>query len=133
MRILFLKLCNYGMPAQILILGIFWNFWRKRFRVRVVIRSLLIMLNTITMCLKNLIFFTITWRSTSMDKFILRNIVGCYQNKNSSQNFCKDNLISKSFKKLSLVKSAFIKTRVCSPDPRTSLNSNTDVFHESVL
>ena len=30
----------------------------------------------------NMVFFTITWKATCMDKSILRNIVVCYQNKN---------------------------------------------------
>ena len=29
-----------------------------------------------------IVFFTITWRTTSMDKPILANVAGCYQNKN---------------------------------------------------
>ena len=30
----------------------------------------------------NMVFFTITWKATYMDKSILKNIVVCYQNKN---------------------------------------------------
>ena len=48
--------------------------------------SFLRKLKTITTAL-NIIFFTITWRATSMDKSILTNIVGCNQNRNPSQIF----------------------------------------------
>ena len=46
-------------------------------------------------------------QETSLDKSILGNIVGCYQNRNSSQTFCGDNVISKVQKKTSLVESLF--------------------------
>ena len=45
-------------------------------------------------CVLNLMFVIMNWMITSMDKSILWNIVWCYQN----------NLISKNFNKLSLVK-----------------------------
>ena len=44
---------------------------------------------------------------TSMDKSILRNIVGCYQNRNPFQAFCGDNASSKVLKKFSLVEPLF--------------------------
>ena len=34
-------------------------------------------------------------QATSMDKSILRNIVGCYRNRNPSQAFCGHNVIPK--------------------------------------
>ena len=40
-----------------------------------------------------------------MDKPILTNIVGCYQNRNSSQTFLGGNFTSENFKKLSLEES----------------------------
>ena len=46
-------------------------------------------------------------QATSMDKSILRNIVGCYQNRNPLQAFCGDNVISKVLKKLSIEESIF--------------------------
>ena len=46
-------------------------------------------------------------QATSMDMCIFRNIVGCYQNRNQSQAFSEDNVISKVLKKLSLVESLF--------------------------
>ena len=45
-------------------------------------------------------------QATSTDKSILRNIVGCYQNRNPLQAFCED-VTSKVLKKLSLVESLF--------------------------
>ena len=44
---------------------------------------------------------------TSMDKSILRNIVGCYQHRNPFQAFCGDNAFSKVLKKFSLVEPLF--------------------------
>ena len=41
--------------------------------------------------------------ATSMDKSILRNIVGCFQNRNPSQAFCGDNFMSNVLKELSQV------------------------------
>ena len=46
-------------------------------------------------------------QTTSMDKPTFRNTVGCYQNRNQSQAFSGDNVISKVLKKLSLVESLF--------------------------
>ena len=48
-----------------------------------------------------------SWRKTSMDESVLRNIVWGYQNRNLLQAFCGDNLIFKNFNKLSLVKLLF--------------------------
>ena len=42
-----------------------------------------------------------------MDKYILGDIVWCYQNRTPLETFCGDNLISKNFNKLSLVKTLF--------------------------
>ena len=39
-------------------------------------------------------------QATSMDKSILRNIVGCFQNRNQSQALCGDNVMSKVLKKV---------------------------------
>ena len=52
-------------------------------------------------------FILLYGQVTSMDKSFLRNIVGFYQNRNPSQAFYGDNVISKVLKKLSLVKSLF--------------------------
>ena len=46
-----------------------------------------------------------TSKSTSNSR--LRNVVGCHQNRNSSQTFCGDNLIFKNLKKLCLLESLF--------------------------
>ena len=56
-------------------------------------------------------------QAMSMDKSILRNIIGCYENKNLLQAFCGDNIISKVLKKLYLVESLLKhRTIVFSPD-----------------
>ena len=39
-------------------------------------------------------------QATSMDKSIFRNIFGCYQNRNISQAFSGDNVISSSFEEI---------------------------------
>ena len=55
----------------------------------------------------NIIFFTITWRTTSMVNSVLKNIASCYQNRNPSQTFCRENCTLKHLKKLSLAESLF--------------------------
>ena len=46
-------------------------------------------------------------QATSMDKSIFRNIAVCYQNRNPSQAFSGDSIISKVLKKLSMVELLF--------------------------
>ena len=55
-------------------------------------------------------------QTASMYKCILRNIVGCYQNRNPSQAFCGHNVISKVLKKLFQVESLFNRTIVYGPE-----------------
>ena len=69
-------------------------------------------------------FFTITWRKMPMDKSILKNIAGYYQNRHT----CGDNFTYKNFKKLSLVESLFNITHYYSLQPRNLLNSDADDF-----
>ena len=61
-----------------------------------------------------------------MVKSILTNIAGCYQNRNPSQIFSGDNLISKNFKELSLVESFFNIKQDYGAQSRTLLNSIAD-------
>ena len=61
-----------------------------------------------------------------MVKSILTNIAGCYQNRNPSQIFSGDNLISKDFKELSLVESFFNIKQDYGAQSRTLLNSIAD-------
>ena len=61
-----------------------------------------------------------------MVKSILTNIAGCYQNRNPSQIFSGDNLISKNFKELSLVESFFNIKQDYGVQSRTLLNSIAD-------
>ena len=59
---------------------------------------------------------------------INKDIAGCYQNRNPSQTFCGNNVIPKTFKKLSLVESLFSIRQDYSLQPRTLLNSITGDF-----
>ena len=62
-------------------------FFRFRLRARPVIESFLLKLKTITTCLEHDIFHS-NLKDNIMDKSILTNIVvGCYQNRNTSQTF----------------------------------------------
>ena len=50
-------------------------------------------------------FYPFYGQTIAMDKSILRNILSPFQNRIQSQAFCRDNVISKVLKKLSLVES----------------------------
>ena len=62
-----------------------------------------------------------------MDKSILRNIAGFYQNRNSPQT-CGDKLTYKNFKKLSQVEALFNITQNYSLLPRALQNCAVDDF-----
>lgn len=68
--------------------GNFLKFLKKSFvfRVCLLVGSLLVKLKTITFCFKLHIFHD-HMNTVSIDKFIFRNIVGGYQNKNPLQTF----------------------------------------------
>ena len=72
-------------------------------------------------CPKGQLLWTNPWA-------ILRNIVSCYQNRNPSRTFCRNDFISKHFKKFSMGSHFLIKTQDYSIQPRTILNSITDSF-----
>ena len=63
-----------------------------------------------------------------MDKSILTNIAGCYQNRNPSQIFSGDNFTSKNFKELSLVESFFNIKQDHGVQSRTLVNFITDIL-----
>ena len=67
------------------------------------------------------------WRITSMSKYILGNVVWCYQNRTPLQTFCGDNLIFKNFNKLSLVKTLFNQNTV------PNVLEHYQTFHEGAL
>ena len=75
-----------------------------------------------------MIFLTITWRATSMDKAILTNSQVATKIGIHHRLFCVDNFISKNFKKLSLVESLFNIRLEYSLQTTTLLNSVTDDF-----
>ena len=76
-----------------------------------------------------MIFFTITWRTTSMDKSILTNIADCYQKIGIHHRlFYGDNFTSKNFKKLSLVELLFNIRHEYSLQTTILLNYITDDF-----
>ena len=61
-----------------------------------------------------------------MDKSILINIAGCYQNRNHHRYFSGDNFTSKNFKELSPVETFFNIKQDYGVQPRTLLNFITD-------
>ena len=77
-------------------------------RVRQVVRSFLTKIKDHKYVFSTYYFSQlIEWQRLVTDKSVLRNIVTCCENRNQSKTFCDDNLISKNFRKLSLVEPLF--------------------------
>ena len=70
--------------------------------------SFLLKLKTITTSFEHNVFHS-NLKQNIKGKSILTNISDCYQNRNSSQTFRGDNITSKSFNKLFLIKSLLIQ------------------------
>ena len=79
------------------------------FRACRLAESFLLKLNRPWLCASNLNISTETWRKTPIDQYILRNNTVWYKNRNPSHIFYEVYLylVSKSFKKLSLIESVF--------------------------
>ena len=85
--------------------------------------SFYLKLKIMNTCFKHGIFFTITWKTTYMDKAIIRNIVVCYKNF-----FAGIILLLKTSRNCLWWRYFLIKTQDYSLLPRTLLNSVTDDF-----
>ena len=68
----------------------------------------------------------------SMDRFLPRNILGCYQNRNPSQTFRGNNLVSKNFKIFSPMRSLFRQNKGLSSTAQNSTKLSHRWFHEDI-
>ena len=67
-----------------------------------------------------------------MDRFLPRNILGCYQNRNPSQTFRGNNLVSKHFKIFSPMRSLFRQNTGLSSTVQDSTKLSHRCFLEDI-